>query len=140
MERTKARVKHLLMEATAEDLKSLEAAHAVHKGLAENCLRTKSAFPDRKGYESAILLLRAIHKIRELDIEAAEGHVQSWKRCARERMDEQLFDKSARGTIDPFTGKLTAGTDESTRLLGQWMKGWSEQLDSWMQAVLILSM
>ncbi len=119
MERAKARLKHLLMETTAEDLKSLEAGHIVHKMVAEDCLREFSAFPDKKGYESTTLLLRAIREIRELDIEAAEAHVQTCKQCVRERMDEQLFGKSARRVMNTETGELTAGTDEATRLLGE---------------------
>eukprot|EP00966_Prymnesium_polylepis_P259048 5983303-Prymnesium_polylepis.1 len=45
MEQT--RVKHLLMQAIAEQQNTLEGCQAFHKGLANKCLRERGMFPDR---------------------------------------------------------------------------------------------
>jgi hypothetical protein len=95
MEHAQARVKHHLMKATAYDLKNLAAAQEIHREVAGMLLRERGVFPDKKGYESTTLLLRATRTIRDLDHAAAEKNVKEWKRCAREQMDAQLFDKSA---------------------------------------------
>ena len=136
---TKTRVKHLLMKAIAEQQDSLEETQAIHKDLADKCLRKRGMFPDKKGYESTTLLLRALRAIGNLDYATAETHVKQWKACAQERIDEQLFGESARSTIDGLTAERTIGMDESTRQLGEWVKAWSEALDDWMNALLVLN-
>lgn len=140
MEHARARTRHYLMEATAEDLAHLEAQHAIHREAASRILRKRGVFPDKKGFQSTTLLLRAIRAMRVLDHAAAEKHVKEWKACAQERMDAQLFGESAVLTLNTHTAERTVGTDEATRVLGEWMKEWSEKLEQYVDAVLLLSM
>jgi hypothetical protein len=140
MDRMKAKVKRLLMEETSDKMEELERGQAVHKQVAAISLRTRGVFPDKKGYDSIVLLLKATHAIRELDLGRAETHVREWKQCAQDRMDEQLFGQSAHCIVNARTGDKVRGTDESTRQLGEWVKDWSEWLDKWVEAVCILSM
>ena len=140
MEHAQARVKRHLMKAIAYDLKNLAAAQEMHKEVASMLLRERGVFPDKKGYESTTLLLRATRAIRDLDNAAAEKIVKEWKQCAREQMDAQLFDTSARCSFNALTAELTMGTDEATRVLGESIKEWSEKLDKYVVAVRFLSM
>ena len=129
----KARLKDVLMEEVAVQLESIEQCQSVHKGVADMSLREWGLFPDKKGYESITLLLQATQAVRDLDLAAAETHVRGWKKSAQERMDNQLFDESAHCSLCVLTGERTMGTDESTRQLGEWIKGWSDRLDLWLE-------
>lgn len=139
MEQVKAMLKHILTEGTAWAVENLERCQSIRKLVAEGSLRERGVFPDKKGYELELMLLRATRAVRELDLAAAEVHVRDWKKCAQERMDKQLFDQSASCFVDALTGELTRGTDEATRQLGEWTKGWSAKLDGWIEAILVLS-
>eukprot|EP00966_Prymnesium_polylepis_P028517 660145-Prymnesium_polylepis.1 len=106
------------MQAIAEQQNPLEGCQAIHKRLADTCLRERGMFPDKKGYESTTLLLRALSAMRNRDHAAAETHVKEWKACAQEQIDEQLFGESAGITFDAVNAASTIGTDESTRNSG----------------------